>query len=562
MWDFEVTTVALFLVVVLVVLWLSMRRAPGLPPGPPLLPFLGNALSMQSDSRVLFKNLRQKYGDIFSLYVFHKPVIVLNGYNVLKEAIVKDADVFSDRGHSFLTDFYSKGKGIVGTSGDLWHEQRRFTLNTLREFGAGRTIMEDKIHEEIAHFVLAVEEKKGQGFNIERLVQNAVSNVICSIVFGKRFEYTDPVFVRFLKAMDELFKNSAISGILSVFPAVRYLPGDPFKFRKTVDSIDMVENLMIKPSIKDHLKDHDEENRDDFIHVYLKEIQRRQQKQETTTLDLENLAKTVDDLFTGGSETTSTTIRWALVYFLNYPDVQEKCFQEILENVGQSRPPSMKDKTNLPYVEATIMETLRYGNIVPVTIPHTVPHDVQFRGYTFPKGISVVLNLDSVLQDKDVWGDPQNFRPDRFLDGEGKIQKREEFIPFSLGRRVCLGESMARMELFLFLTTMIQKFKFVPVKGEKPPLEGIMGLSLAPCEFQLKAIPRKPQTEQVTSVAVNQGPIKNLTVVPSNEIPAAMLKNDVLVVHRRKNMRPDDFITVTLNCQIALDLNEICPATV
>ncbi|XP_046569365.1 cytochrome P450 2J6-like [Haliotis rubra] len=490
MWDFGITTVALFLVVVLVVLWLSMRRPPGLPPGPRLLPFLGNALSLDSDPRVLYKNLRQKYGDIFSLYVFHKPLIVLNGYNVIKEAIVKNADVFSDRPRSFVTDFFSKGKGVVGTSGDLWHEQRRFALNALREFGMGKTIMEDKIHEEIAQFMVALEEKKGRGFNIERLLQNAVSNVICSVVFGKRFEYTDHVFITFLKALDDFFKNSAASGILNVFPAVRYLPGDPFKFRKSMDNIDIVDNLLIKPFIKDHLNDHDDENRDDFIHVYLKEMRRRQQKQETTTLDLENLAQIITDLFTGGSETTSTTIRWALVYFLNYPDVQEKCFQEILENVGQSRRPSMKDKTNLPYVEATIMETLRYADIAPIGIPHTVPHDVQFRGFTFPQGVTVILNLDSVLQDANVWGDPQNFRPDRFLDDAGKIQKREEFIPFSLGRRVCLGESMSRMELFLFLTTMIQRFKFGPVNGEKPPMEGILGLSYSPKEFKLNVIPR------------------------------------------------------------------------
>ncbi|XP_067674111.1 cytochrome P450 2J6-like [Haliotis asinina] len=490
MWDFGVTTVSVFLVVVLVVLWLTTRRPHGLPPGPALLPFVGNALSMGTDPRVLFKNLRQKYGDIFSLYVFHKPLIVLNGYNVIKEAIVKNADVFSDRPHSFITDFIAKGKGVIGTSGDVWHEQRRFTLNTLREFGAGRTIMEDKIHEEIAHFVLALEEQRGQGFNIQRLVQNAVSNVICSTVFGKRFEYTDPLFVKFLKALDDNFKRSTASGLLNVFPLVRYLPGDPFQFKKAMDNVEIVDNQLIEPFIKNHLKDHDEENRDDFIHVYLKEMRHRQQKQETTTLDLENLARTISDLFVAGTETTATTIRWTLVYFLNYPDIQERCFQEILENVGQSRRPSMKDKTNLPYVEATILEVLRYADIAPTAVPHAVAQDVQFRGYTFPKGVTVMLNLDSVLQDKDVWGDPQNFRPDHFLDGTGKIQKRDEFIPFSLGRRVCLGESMARMELFLFLTTMIQKFKFVPVNGEKPPMDGIMGFTHLPCEFQVKAIPR------------------------------------------------------------------------
>ncbi|XP_046583281.1 putative inactive cytochrome P450 2G1 [Haliotis rubra] len=199
-----------------------------------------------------------------------------------------------------------------------------------------------------------------------------------------------------------------------------------------MDNVNIVDNLLIKPLVQDHLDDQDEESRDDFIHEYLKEMRRRHQKQETTTLEY----------------------------------IQEKCFQEILVNVGQSRRPSIKEQTNLPYVEATIMEVLRYADIVPTGVPHAVAQDVQFRGYTFPKGVTVILNLDSVLQDTDVWGDPQNFRPDNCLDRAGKIQKRDEFIPFSLGRRVSLGEATARMELFLFLTTMIQRFKFVPVNGK------------------------------------------------------------------------------------------------
>ncbi|XP_071112705.1 cytochrome P450 2U1-like [Haliotis cracherodii] len=490
MWDCGVTTVALFLAGVLAVLWLSTRRRSGLPPGPPLLPFVGNALSMGSDPRVTFKNLRQKYGDIFSVYVFHQPLIVLNGYNAIKEAIVKNADVFSHRPHSFVTDFIARGKGVIGTSGEVWHEQRRFALNTLREFGVGRTVMEDKINQEIAEFVAAVEDEKGQGFDIKRLVHNAVSNVICSTVFGKRFEYTDPLFVTFLTAMEENFENTTASGLLNIFPLVRFMPGDPFRFKKTMNNIDIVDNLLIDPSIKDHINNHDDDNLDDFIHVYLKEMRLRQQKQDTTTLDLENLARTIADLFVAGTETTATTIRWTLVYFLNYPDVQEKCFQEIQDNVGQSRRPSMKDKTNLPYVEATILEVLRRADIVPTGVPHAVPHDVQFRGYTFPKGVTVITNLDSVLQDPDVWGDPQTFRPNRFLDDAGKIQKTDEFIPFSLGRRVCLGESMARMELFLFLTTMIQRFKFLPVDGQKPSLDGKMGFTHMPQQFQVKAVPR------------------------------------------------------------------------
>ncbi|XP_046558209.1 cytochrome P450 2J6-like [Haliotis rubra] len=486
---FSPTTV-LLCVVVLVLLWLLTRRPSGLPPGPPLLPFLGNALSMDSDPRITFKKLRQQYGDIFSVYLFNTPLIVLNGYSTLKEAIVKNGDVFSERPHITLNDFVARGKGVAGTSGDLWREQRRFALNTLREFGAGRNIMEDKIHEEISQFLEAFEAEQGQGFDCKRLVHNAVSNVICSTVFGKRFEYTDPLFITFLKAMDENAANVGVAGVLNVLPIVRFLPGDLFKFKKTMQNVEKIESLLIDPMTEEHLKNHDDDNVDDFIHAYIKEMRLRKAKQEDTTLDLENLQRVIADLFVAGTETTATTIRWTMVYLLNNPEIQERCFREIQEHIGQSRRPSMKDKINLPYMEATIMEVLRRADIAPTALPHTVPHDVQFRGFTFPKGVQVIAMLDSVLQDPDVWGDPDNFRPDRFLDASGKIVKKDEFIPFSLGRRVCLGEAMARMELFLFLTTMIQRFKFIPVDGQMPSLDGIMGITHSPRPFGMKAIPR------------------------------------------------------------------------
>lgn len=110
-----------------------------------------------------------------------------------------------------------------------------------------------------------------------------------------------------------------------------------------------------------------------------------------------------------------------------------KCFEEIEENIGLNRPPSMKDKTSLPYLEATIHETLRHADIVPASVPHSVSEDVDFQGYLIPKGTTIITMLDSVLQDPEIWGDPENFRPKRFLDDNGKFQRKEEFVPFSIG---------------------------------------------------------------------------------------------------------------------------------
>ena len=139
------------------------------------------------------------------------------------------------------------------------------------------------------------------------------------------------------------------------------------------------------------------------------------------------------DLYAAGTETTSNTLIWCIVYMLNYPDVLRKVQAEIDEVWGRHKTPCMRDKQNMPFVEATIMEIQRSADIVPLGVPHSVLEDVEFRGYTIPKGTTVMTNLYAVHRDERIWDDPDVFRPSRFLDEEGKVLRREELIPFSAG---------------------------------------------------------------------------------------------------------------------------------
>ncbi|XP_046330031.1 cytochrome P450 2D14-like [Haliotis rufescens] len=481
------TTVLVFVTVLLLLRWLT-RRPPHLPPGPVLFPLLGNLLSLGPDPRPVFRRLRKAYGDIFCVFICHRPVVVLNGYDVIRDAVVKNGDVFSNRPHSFFSDIINDNRGIMMTSGKMWKEQRTFALTTLREFGMGRSLLEEKIQEETEQFLNAVAARQEEPQDLKHLITNSVSNIICSIVFGRRFEYTDPRFVRYLEVTNENIENLQITGILQILPFLRHLPGDAFRLKKTVHNVDVVQDEFIEPMVQEHIDNYDEGDVNDFIAAYIKEMRHRQQQGETT-MEVKTLLKVIMDLFVAGSETTSTAIRWVLALFLNYPDVQDRCFREIDTHIGVNRRPGMKDKISLPYVEATIMETLRYCDIAPLAAPHCVARCTQFRGYTLPEGASVMVNLDSVLQDQGIWGDPQNFRPDRFLDSSGKVFKPEEFIPFSIGHRVCLGESLARMELFLFVTALVQTFHFTS-PGQPPTLEGVLGLTYFPKPFEVIATPR------------------------------------------------------------------------
>ncbi|CAI9604789.1 unnamed protein product, partial [Staurois parvus] len=181
--------------------------------------------------------------------------------------------------------------------------------------------------------------------------------------------------------------------------------------------------------------------------------------------DDENLVHSALDLFAAGTETTSTTLRWAMLLMMKYPEIQKKVQEEIRTHIKQGQMPTVDDRRNMPYTEAVIHEIQRFANIVPLNLSHATSSDVYFRGYCIPKGTEVIPFLTSVLYDKTQWKTPYEFNPNHFLDANGKFVKQEAFMPFSAGRRACVGESLARMELFLFFTGLLQTFTFYPPPG-------------------------------------------------------------------------------------------------
>lgn len=169
----------------------------------------------------------------------------------------------------------------------------------------------------------------------------------------------------------------------------------------------------------------------------------------------------------------------------------EKVQGEIDAVIGRDRVPSLTDKGCLPFTEATIMEVQRMTVVVPLAIPHMASETTVFRGYTIPKGTVVIPNLWSVHRDPSVWDTPDDFNPSRFLDEQGKLMRKEYFIPFGIGRRVCMGEQLAKMELFLMFTNLMQAFTFrLPNGKPPPPMHGRFGLTLAPCSYTVCVTPR------------------------------------------------------------------------
>ncbi|KAG9461609.1 hypothetical protein GDO78_016264, partial [Eleutherodactylus coqui] len=203
----------------------------------------------------------------------------------------------------------------------------------------------------------------------------------------------------------------------------------------------------------------------------------------------DNLAMLVSNLFVAGLETTSTTLRWGLLLMMRYPEIQKNVQKEIEQIIGLRRP-QIEHRKQMPYTDAVVHEIQRFGNIVPAVAPHATTQNMMFRGYFLPKGTEVLLSLSSVLKDKNYFEKPDEFYPEHFLDSQGHFVKNEAFLPFSAGKRRCAGEILAKAELFLFFTRLMQNFTFQAPPDTEVDITPVVGFTNAPMFHKMCAVSR------------------------------------------------------------------------
>ncbi|KAJ6656330.1 hypothetical protein lerEdw1_003833 [Lerista edwardsae] len=377
---------------------------------------------------------------------------------------------------------------IMAKYNQNWKEQRRFTLSILRDFGMGKTSLEQQVIEEAGHLCSVFSAEEGHPFNPRRFINNAVSNVICSLTFGKRFDYKDQKFEKLLLVLGEGLKEEAgfLPQLLQVVPLLMSIPGLAEKvFQHQKDFLAYIEELL-----SEHRETWEPSYTRDITDAFLEEMEKRKDDV-NSSFNAKNLCLVIGDLFLAGTETTSTTLLWGLLYMILYPNVQTKVHEEIEEVIGKNRPPKMEDQAHMHYTRAVIHEIQRFGNVVPAGVPHMTHRDTELGGFFISKGTTVIINLTSVLKDETMWEKPNEFYPENFLDKNGQFAKREAFLPFSTGRRVCLGEQLARMELFLFFTSLLQRFTFcIPKDQPRPRDDGCYTFTLIPQPYQIQAVPR------------------------------------------------------------------------
>uniref|UniRef100_A0A182UIL2 Cytochrome P450 n=1 Tax=Anopheles melas TaxID=34690 RepID=A0A182UIL2_9DIPT len=484
----------------------EFRRPANYPPGPPWLPIVGNTPYIRKLARQyggqhkVFELLGKTYrSDVIGLKLGREYVVVALNYPAVNE--VHRNDVFTGRPDNFFIRLRTMGTrlGVTCTDGAFWAEHRNFVTRHLRQIGYGRQPMQVQIQNELNELTDVIRERHQQPIWPGSILSISVINVLWTFVTGTRIPREDDRLQRLLRLLQDRSKAFDMSGgVLCQLPWLRFIAPE-WSGYNLLRRFNLELNEFFAPTIAAHHANFSEDKaNDDLIYGYIKEMRDRKDDPQSTFTDLQ-LTMIILDIFIAGGQTTSTTLDLALMMMLVRPDIQARVRQEIDTTLRSDELPQQTDRSQLPYTDAFLLEVQRFFHIVPVSGPRRTLADCSLGGYRVPKDTTVLIGLRTVHMDRDYWGDPEVFRPERFLESErdtaGKPHLHtDRLMFFGIGKRRCLGEVLARACLFTFFVGVMQKFELLKPEGGNREMEPSIvlrpGITLSPKPYEVVFRPR------------------------------------------------------------------------
>ena len=359
--------------------------------------------------------------------------------------------------------------------------------------------MQVQIQNELNELIDVIRERHQQPIWPGSILSISVINVLWTFVTGTRIPREDDRLQRLLRLLQDRSKAFDMSGgVLCQLPWLRFIAPE-WSGYNLLRRFNLELNEFFAPTIAAHHANFSEDKaNDDLIYGYIKEMRDRQDDPQSTFTDLQ-LTMIILDIFIAGGQTTSTTLDLALMMMLVRPDIQARVRQEIDTTLRSDELPQQTDRSQLPYTDAFLLEVQRFFHIVPVSGPRRTLADCSLGGYRVPKDTTVLIGLRTVHMDRDYWGDPEVFRPERFLESErdttGKPHLHtDRLMFFGIGKRRCLGEVLARACLFTFFVGVMQKFELLKPEGGNREMEPSIvlrpGITLSPKPYEVVFRPR------------------------------------------------------------------------
>ncbi|XP_077977544.1 steroid 17-alpha-hydroxylase/17,20 lyase-like [Glandiceps talaboti] len=487
----EVLVVAISVFLILVS-W--MRNRPNLPKtyprGPTGWPLFGNLLQLGLRPHLKLTAWSRQYGAVYNLKLGQRRVVVLNSYKALFEAMVERKSDFAGRPLDFVSFKTATGCKNIGFMDytELCQHLRKTVHAGLRIHGTER--WDEIITKHVDILMDAFSERENSAFNPHLPLTMAAFNMISELTYSQCYEENDPEFTRFAEMSN---KTVRYIGETSPLDFVGWLkPLFKAKLREFKKLALEISNFLTG-KLRNRMDTFDRENPLDILDMLILAKENYKPAQGHANMvdefDDDVVAQTMNDVVAAGSETVVSASKWLLINLMFNPGIQKKIHKEIDEVVGRHRRPVYADHDKLHYLKAAMYEALRLHTVLPLSVFHRTIRTTSVSECQIPDDTIIIPNMWGIDHDPDIFKDPYVFRPERFIDPEtGKFIPLSDMnvSPFSMGKRVCLGETLAKREYFLIAANLMHKFEVkMPSENEKPSTEGILGLTYHPKPFKV-----------------------------------------------------------------------------
>ncbi|XP_056107551.1 cytochrome P450 1B1-like [Rhinichthys klamathensis goyatoka] len=461
-------------------------------PGPFAWPLVGNAMQLGQMPHITFSKLAKKYGNVYQIRLGRNDIVVLNGDVAIREALLQHSTEFAGRPNFLSFRMISGGRSLTFNNySKQWKMHRKVAQSTLRAFSLANTQTKRTFEQHVVGEALDLVQMflrlsaDGRHFNPAHEFTVAAANVICALCFGKRYGHDDPEFRTLLKRVDKFGETVGAGSLVDVMPWLQSFPNPVRRVYQNFKIINEEFFAYVKDKVVQHRDTYDPDVTRDMSDAIIGVIEHGND----STLSKEFVEATVTDLIGAGQDTMSTIMQWIVLLLVKHPSIQSKLQEQIDKVVGRDRLPSIEDRSNLAYLDAFIYETMRFTSFVPVTIPHSTTSDVSIEGLHIPKDTVVFINQWSVNHDPQKWSDPHIFNPARFLDESGALDKdlTNSVMIFSIGKRRCIGDQIAKVEVFLFSAILLHQCWFEKNPSQDLSMDCSYGLTLKPLRYTISA---------------------------------------------------------------------------
>nr|AVX32610.1 cytochrome P450 VoCYP71D511 [Valeriana officinalis] len=446
----------------------KLRSPKRLPPGPWKLPLIGSLLHMAGPlpHRTL-KDLAEKYGPLMHLQLGEISAIVVSSPEMVNEFMKTHDIAFASRPPVLAIEIvaYNRDDIAFAPYGDYWRQMRKIAtleLLSVKKVGSFSSIREKEVHN-------LVESISSSGsiipIDMTEKLFGLISSVAARASFGNKCKDQDS----FLELTNEIISLAGGFNIFDLFPSFKLLhrlTGMRQKFEMMHQKVDQVFENIIKDHIQERADDtHGNDHTEDLLDVLL----RLKDEGLEFPITYTNVKAVILNAFSGGSDTSSTTIEWAMTELMRNPRVMEKAQADLREALKGKQVVNENDIKDLPYLKLVMKETMRLHTPLPLLVPRECRQEVEIDGYTITVGTKIIINAWAIARDPQYWKDPESFYPERFEDGTVDFKgSNYEFIPFGSGRRMCPGIAFALATVELPLANLLYHFDWKLPNEMKP----------------------------------------------------------------------------------------------